>query len=151
MIQTTFTGQLAKIATPQPDASARIEATLALVQQTAEDQGVSAEALLKSLTEKDALNVVVEKFWLEAKESMLLADDGKKPPPVTDISVDPSKTPVLDKCGTWDNRSNCPSKPDNQSTPTVPKEGVTFDACGTWGEKCDSEKKPVPSPGEQQR
>jgi len=107
----TLSEHLTKLALNQTDASARIEATLALVQKTAKEQGLSAEALLNLLTEKDALNVVVDKFWLEAKESMLLAkDDENTVPVISEKSV--VKTKAFDECGIWGPATECKKIPD---------------------------------------
>jgi len=124
MQNTTLTEHLAKLALNQPDAGARIEATLALFQKTAENRNVSAEVLLKSLTEKDALNVVVEKFWLEAKKSMLLADGDKSKPQILDVSTENKAVPTknaakpktlptigFDECGIWVEESKCKHNP----------------------------------------
>jgi len=101
MIDTTFTEALAQIAAKSDNnlTLARMEATIALFQRTAADHGMSAKALLTSLTEKADFNAVVASFWKKAEESVQLADDDKSKATVRDISV--RKTATFDECGVW--------------------------------------------------
>jgi hypothetical protein len=152
MIDTTFTGALAQIAIATKSDSnltlARIEATLALLQRTAADHGISTKALLTSLTEKADFNAVVASFWKKAEESVQLAEDDKGSVPAPEIKErSVSKTPALDQCGTWDSASKCTQKPGNDDAPQrTPEKSATFDACGTWGEKCPPENQQKQAP-----
>ena len=112
MIETTFTGALAKIAANSDSnlALAKIEATLALLQKAAADKNTSAEEFLKSLTLKNNLNTVVEGFWLKAGESIQLAKDGNNKPEVKELSVVPTK--AIDECGIWGPATECKKIPD---------------------------------------